>query len=44
MKIIIEKSYEKLSETLAAIMISEMSKVGRVNVDFTDGSSPTKGL
>lgn len=40
MKIILEKSYEKLSETLAMIMISEMSKPGRVNVDFTDGVSP----
>ncbi|TLG71519.1 6-phosphogluconolactonase [Culicoidibacter larvae] len=40
MKIILENSYEKLSETLAMIMISEMSKPGRVNVDFTDGVSP----
>ncbi len=40
MKIILEESYEKLSETLAMIMIGEMSKVGRVNVDFTDGVSP----
>ena len=40
MKIIIEKSYKDLSETLASILLGEMLKPNRVNIDLTDGSSP----
>ena len=40
MRVIIEKNYEKFSETIAAILIAEMFKDRRVNIDLTDGSTP----
>ena len=40
MKIIIENTYEALSETLGAMLLAEMLKNKRVNIDLTDGSSP----
>jgi len=40
MKIIIENSYEELSEVVASILLSEMIQDKRVNIDLTDGSSP----
>ena len=40
MKVIIEETYEELSEVVASILLSEMIQDKRVNIDLTDGSSP----
>ena len=40
MKIVIENTYEELSEVVASILLSEMIQDKRVNLDLTDGSSP----